>query len=638
MARRIPIEPGLQAKMIFSVVLLLSLLTMVTTYTSIKRDSQGIFDQMRKDGEALALSYALSAENAILVHAGLSRLTGVASRTKGIEYLKIVNKDLRIIGHTDIRLVGTTDRDELCRQALMTPVTAVEKGRRPRTKVEEHEGGRKTCRVVVPLVILDSVIGVLEIGLEMTSIAQAVRRTNNQSLVIALFALAFGVAYVWLFARTMTHPIKELVRAAERIATGDLETEIVVATKDEIGQLAASFNYMTERLRDYTGNLVKANAQLETHAATIEKLQRYTENILASITTGVITLDLAGDITTLNEAGARILQLRREEAVGKRIGAVFDEGHGLRTLLEEALTLEREYQGRELTIAGEDRGELLLNVNTAWLRQRGTVPVGLAATFEDVTEVRQLQKRINESEKLAAMGELVVGIAHEVRNPLGALKTCAQFLVDKLTPDDARYKFVQLILRETERLNHLVERLLNFARPGEKDFQYEDLGDILEKVTSLAELKAREQKVSLVTECGADLPRVFADAKRLQQAFLNIILNALDAMPDGGRCGIKASFAAADGQVLVELSDTGEGIPAPQLEKIFAPFFSTRRTGTGLGLAIVRQIVAEHNGSIEVRSTVGEGTVFAVRLPACAEPGFGGHAPVPENPPPVPPS
>ena len=208
-----------------------------------------------------------------------------------------------------------------------------------------------------------------------------------------------------------------------------------MATKDEIGHLAASFNYMTGRLRDYMGNLWQANAQLETHAATIEKLRRYTENILASITPGVITLDLSGRITTLNNAGAGILQLARAEAVGMRIDEALPAENGFRLVLEEAMALRREYARRDLSIRGRDGGDVLLLVNTALLRDHETMPVGLAVTFEDVTEVRQLQRRINESEKLAAMGELVVGIAHEVRNPLGALKTCAQFLEDKLAPE-----------------------------------------------------------------------------------------------------------------------------------------------------------------------------------------------------------
>ena len=225
---------GLQAKMTFSVILLLALLMLATTYAGIRRDNQGIFEQMQKDGIALAKSYALSAENALLLHAGLGRLTGEASRTRGIEYLKILDRNSKVIGHTDPGRLGRMDDDPLCRKALKTTITAVEQGKTPLTLVDRNSSGRPILRVVVPLVILDSVEGVLEVGLEMTSISAAVRRTNTQSLAIAMTAMLVGGFFVWLFARSLTHPIKDLVRAAERIGTGDLGNEIRVSTRDEI--------------------------------------------------------------------------------------------------------------------------------------------------------------------------------------------------------------------------------------------------------------------------------------------------------------------------------------------------------------------------------------------------------------------
>jgi len=603
--------------MILSTVLLLALLMIVMTFAGIRRDSQGIFDQMQKDGVALAKSYALSAENALMLHAGLGRLTGEASRTRGIEYLKILDRGSRVIGHTDVSQIGRQDNDPLCRRALKTPITAVEKGKTPITLVDRDSQGREIYRVVIPLVILDSVAGVLEVGLEMTSITGAIARTNNQSLIIATIAMLVGGVCVWLFARSLTRPIKSLVQAAERIAMGDLDSGIRVTTNDEIGHLAESFNYMTGRLREYMGSLKTANAQLEAHANTIDKLRRYTENILASITPGVITTDFAGRITTLNNAGARILQLNVDRAVGQVVNEVLGAG-SFSTVLEQALACQREEYGLEVSLVGPDRKEALLIVNTALIRDHEGSPVGLAVTFEDVTEVRQLQKRIAEAEKLAAMGELVVGIAHEVRNPLGAIKTSAQFLQDKFEPADSRYRFARLIVRETERLNQLVERLLSLARPAMNDLQYENINNLVNAAATLAVLKAKEQKIKFIADYGQGLPRLLADARRMQQCFLNIMLNAMDAMPDGGRLLVRTAHGPGDSSVIVEISDTGEGIPEERLDKIFNPFFTTRSTGTGLGLAIVQQIILEHNGVIEVRSRPGEGTTFTIKLPSSA--------------------
>lgn len=610
--------PGLQARMIAYIVLLLTILMLITTYAGIRRESQGIFDQMQKDGVALAKSYALGAENAILLKAGLGRITGEASRTKGIRYLKILDKNKKVIGHTDVAQIGKEDDDPLYRKALSTPITAVEKGKTPITLVGKDGDGRDTFRVVVPLVILDSIVGVLEVGLDMTGISEAIQRTNLQSLIIALAAFLFGGVYVWFFARSLTRPVKDLVEAAERIASGDLEHEIAAKTSDEIGHLASSFNYMTRRLREYMGNLRKINAQLEADAATIEKLRRYTENILASIRPGVLTVDLEGRITTLNKSGMEILQLgnlENTDIVGRKLWEVFSPRDHLRSVLEEAITSGKAYHGHEISLGEEDKREILLSLDTAFLYDQNSEVVGVAVTFEDVTEVRQLQKRFHESEKLAAMGELAAGIAHEVRNPLGAIKTSAQFLEDKFSPGDIRYKFTKLIIREVERLDQLVERLLNFARPGEKDFQYEDVNELIENSLAVAVLKIHDQRLVIDKRYGAAIPRLFVDAKRLQQAFLNILLNAIDAMPCGGVLGISTSFEAESQRIRIEFCDTGEGIPPQRLARIFTPFFTTRQKGTGLGLAIVSRIISEHNGTIEVESKVGEGTVFTIMLP-----------------------
>ncbi|MGE5583887.1 MAG: ATP-binding protein [Bacillota bacterium] len=612
------IKYSLQTQMIISIVLMLSILMIVTTYAGIKRESQGIFEQMQKDGIALAKSYALSVENALLLKAGLGRITGEASRTVGIKYLKIMDQNQKVIGHTNVAHIYDRENDPLYRQALGTPINAIERGNSPITVVQKGENGDDTYRVIVPLVILDSVVGVLEIGLDMASISEAIQRTNNQSLIISIVAFLFSGVFVWFFAHSLTRPIRNLVDAVERVAAGDLGQEIKVTGRDEIGHLALSFNYMTKRLKEYTGNLKRTNAQLEADAAIIEKLRSYNENILNSINPGVLTVDLSGEITTLNNAGERILQIDKETVTGKRIEQVFSSGDPVGSFLKEALSSLEVYQGREITVNDESK-EMLLVFNTALLYEKNSELVGIAFTFEDITEMRQLQVRINESEKLAAMGGLAVGIAHEVRNPLGAIKTCAQFLNDKFEPEDARSKFPPIIIRETERLDQLIERLLDFTRPAEKDLQYEDLNKLIDNVATLATLKVNDQKLAVKKEYDDNLPRLFADAKRLQQAFLNIMLNAIDAMPSGGQLGIKTLYDDENRRIKIEISDTGEGIPPEKVAKIFNPFFSTRVKGTGLGLAIVQQIILEHNGTITVQSKVGEGTTFTIYLPLCVE-------------------
>jgi signal transduction histidine kinase len=475
------VTSSLQTRLVIHILLLLSLVMIITTFVGIRRESRGLLQQMEKDGVALARSYGISVENALLLGgAGLSRVTGVAGRTRGLNYLMVVDTTNTVIGHTDRRMIGSVVQgDGLLNQALHAPITALEKGRTPISQTSKSPSGERIFRAVIPLVTLSTIRGALELELDMTGITEAIRRTNLQSLLIAFAAFACSGLYAWIFARTLTRPIKNLARAARRVASGDLSHEITVMGRDEIGNLAKSFNYMTEKLR----------------------------------------------------------------------------------------------------------------------------------------EIRDLQNRMHQSEKLALMGELAMGVAHEVRNPLGAIKTCGQFLEEKIGHEQKLTKFTQLITRETERLDQLVSRLLNFARPAEQSLQYEDVNELLDNAITLAILKINGPRIRVEKRFASSLPQLYVDAKRLSQAFLNIILNAIDSMPGDGLLTFATSLEKGLGREIITVSDTGEGIPAENMDKIFYPYFTTRSKGTGLGLAIVQQIVNEHNGTIDVQSKVGEGTVFTITLP-----------------------
>ncbi len=615
---------SLQTRLITYTVILLSLLMIVTTYLGIKRESKSIFNQMQKDGIALAKSFALGAENALLLQrAGLSRVAGEASRTKGIEYLQIVDRERIVIGHTDISKMGTKVDDSLYSNALNISINAVERGDKPINLISKNKQGEDIFRVIVPLVTLDSIGGVLEIGLDMTEISKAIMHTNYQSLFIAVVALLGGVVFIWFFARSLTRPIKALADAAGKVAAGDLNHTIHSNGKDEIGQLASSFNFMTEKLREYMGDLTKTNEDLEAQITLVKDLHVYIENILNSITVGMLTVDLDSSITYLNNAGMKILLLEKTDIVGKKIEEVLSRDHFIIAALNEMENSSRTYQGHEIKTKKASEGETLLSLNTAFLFDQHSDIVGYAFTFEDVTEVRQLQGRVQHTQKMVAMGRLAAGIAHEVRNPLGAIKTCAQYLESKSEPEDPKHQFSQLIVREVKRVDQLVERLLNFTRPADWDFQYEDINKLIENAVDLAALKIDGSNIEIKKGYADKLPRIFVDAKRLSLAVFNILLNAIDAVGVSGSLNIKTSFNEKNQTILISISDTGKGIPKDELGNIFNPFYTTRAGGTGLGLAIVQQIVVEHSGTIDVNSKIGEGTTFTIILPLSQE-----HRPV----------
>ncbi len=611
---------SLQARIILYLIPLLAILTFTLTLLGMSMIRRGITEQMRRDGVALARSYALGAENAIILGSGLGRVTGEASRSNGVKYLKIVDETGVVIAHTDVSAIGRRDADDWIREALSGPVTAVQVGSQPISglhRAEEDAHGDEVFRVVVPLVVLDSVVGALDLGLDTAGVATAVGRSVQQSMAVAAIGLLFGAVYAWSFARVFTRPIGRLAHAADMIARGDLDQEVALGSQDELGRLAFSFNRMARSLREYTGSLKRANEEIEARADTIQKLMSYTEDILASIPAGVITVDPDGRMTVANTAARKLLMTEGEGAhVGEDYRSALSAAPAIVGLLDDALERGVTCRGQETSVTAGGHPVALV-VSTSVLQGRNQQPLGVALTFEDVTELRELQRQVQETAKLAAVGELSAGFAHEVRNPLGAIKACSQFLEDRLPRDEPLKRLTRILVREVDRLDQLVARLLGFARPRESDMQYTDVHELLDRMISLVGLKARESGVEIVRRYRADIPRLLADPEKLQQAFLNIMLNAIDAMPHGGMLVVASELDGPEHgeRVRIDFRDTGIGIPRDHIDKVFTPFFTTRERGTGLGLAIVRRVVSEHGGEVTVDSEPGVGTAFSVILP-----------------------
>lgn len=226
--------------------------------------------------------------------------------------------------------------------------------------------------------------------------------------------------------------------------------------------------------------------------------------------------------------------------------------------------------------------------------------------------ILDFEEQLRRADRLAALGELSAGMAHEIRNPLASIRGTAEILRDGIAADDPRSEFATILIREVDRLNRVVADFLDFAKPVRAERSRIDLMSSLAEVVALTRHAAAKKKIEMTLAGGPTLELV-ADSNQLKQAFLNLILNAIEAMPDGGR------LAIASGQVgeeaCVDFTDSGSGIPSEHLANIFSPFFTTRRDGTGLGLAITQRIVTGHGGYIKVESTPGVGTTFTVVLP-----------------------
>ncbi|MBA1336974.1 MAG: hypothetical protein HPY66_3410 [Firmicutes bacterium] len=237
---------------------------------------------------------------------------------------------------------------------------------------------------------------------------------------------------------------------------------------------------------------------------------------------------------------------------------------------------------------------------------------GLVLVLEDVSELRKLENQVRRADKLSAVGELASGVAHEIRNPLGIIKAIAQTINGEIKNDDAK-EGIGIIVQEVDRANSVIKNLLDFARPNIGNTKVHRLNSIMEDTIRITRKYAEQNRVEMVYEAVGEI-FVQADKEKLQQAFVNVILNSVQAMPDGGSLNI--SVAEDERTAKVSFADNGTGIPPDRLEKVFEPFYTTKDMGTGLGLAITHRIIEEHKGYIEVESTVGKGTVVSIYLPS----------------------
>jgi signal transduction histidine kinase len=244
--------------------------------------------------------------------------------------------------------------------------------------------------------------------------------------------------------------------------------------------------------------------------------------------------------------------------------------------------------------------------------------------FRDLTRVRQLEERLRRSDRLAAVGELAAGLAHEIKNPLTSLLTFSRRLTRAFEDAEFRQKFQTVVPRELERINGIVEGLLELARPARLTFKPVRVAALLERTVELYGTRIEAQRIEVQREYVRDLPGVWADQDALYQALVNLVTNALDAMPNGGVLVLRAGWSDAESlgagrgggrRVAIEIEDSGGGIAPAAVDRIFNPFFSTKDSGTGLGLALTHKILDDHGGSIDVRSSPGIGTTFRLVLP-----------------------
>ncbi len=354
-------------------------------------------------------------------------------------------------------------------------------------------------------------------------------------------------------------------------------------------------------------------SSLEQKALEIARLKDFSENIVESLNVGVLAVDLEGIVESWNTRMEQLFGVTRQDAVGRQ----------LRSLLPEELATEIAARGDEEQITGiykqrlHHQGKALtLNVSITPLVSKSAERIGRLLLFDDVTQRERMEEQMSQTEKLTSLGLLAAGVAHEVNTPLAVISNYIQMLAKQMPDGDPRQSIIEKIVKQTFRASEIVNNLLNFSRTGAPEAADIDLNRVVEETLSLVSHPLKTSQIQVVKHLGETLPAVRGSANKLQQVFLNLFLNARDAMPGGGLLEVRTG--AHNGSVEIEVVDTGAGIPREHIHRIFDPFFTTKANGrgTGLGLSVSYGIIKEHSGKIDVRSTPGKGTSFHVEFPA----------------------
>lgn len=335
------------------------------------------------------------------------------------------------------------------------------------------------------------------------------------------------------------------------------------------------------------------------------------DQVVTSLPVGLIATDKDGKIAFYNSAAERITGLDLAQARGKEPDSVLPSHL---CGLKESLDLGESINEKEMECEFTENKIVPVSISASEIINEEGQFVGQVLIIRDLGEVRRLQGEIRRKEKLAAIGGLAAGVAHEIRNPLSSIKGIASYYKSKFEDGSEDKEMAGVMIEEVDRLSRVISELLEFARPTKLNRKLSDMNELLKHSTRLVEQEAAAKKVDIQLNLISDSVEADVDPDRLTQCFLNLFLNALQAMESGGRLTVSSS-TGANGNVAIDIKDNGSGISAEDLSKIFDPYFTTKPKGTGLGLAIVHKIIEAHQGQIKVRSTIGQGTVFSIALP-----------------------
>jgi two-component system sensor histidine kinase AtoS len=427
----------------------------------------------------------------------------------------------------------------------------------------------------------------------------ALRETLNMMRLVMWISVTAALAAGLAIAYSILSPVKRFMEGSRAFMADEQRTEL----EDDFAILGKDFSMVMGSLSRYV-------------------------SILEGMSGGVIAFDRDGRVTAVNPTAERIFAQNSREILGRPLAylcGTIVQSPDMERIVLDGLQHNRSYSSREVRIRGAvdnaDRRNrnIAIGVTTSLLKDADGKTTGLVANFLDLTGIKQMHEDLQQRLRLASLGRLAAGVAHEVRNPLGAIKGMAQLIQEGMSDQDPRKKYSNIIAQETDRLNRVVEELLGLTQ-GAVAREKCDVNALLVHARDLAvhgsggKLFPEGSRLAVLGDTG-EIPEIMGERGRLVQAFLNVFLNALEAVSAGGKVWFKTFYLSETHSISVEIGNTGPPISQEVKERMFDPFFTTKEKGSGLGLAISHQIITSHGGSISADSTESE-TIFRITLPA----------------------
>jgi len=451
-----------------------------------------------------------------------------------------------------------------------------------------------------------SIIGIESITIPLDKTFRQIRK-----LVMSIFLVGMiGMSLMFLSLNSFIHlvavkPLKRISRFFKQVVDGSqsMDTKLVVRTGDEIGELSASFN----RMMDYLKN---SREQLE-------RSERKYRQIFEGSKDAIVVFGCDGSIQEINHAGLELLEISGEKRIPEDISLpdLFYRENDLSEFMHqmESNGYLKDFESRLLTRKGNVK-DVLMSAN--FRTDEHQKICGYEAIIKDITERKRLVEQINEAERLAAIGQLAAGVAHEINNPLSIIIGYSGLLLEDPSVGGAFRKDLATISHNAYSCKRIVEDLLKFSRRTQSEFDYDDINRIIENVLDMLGYEFEKRQIQVVCSYSDSLPPLYIDSEKIKQVIMNILLNACQAVRDRGRIEVATAIDRINGKVIVTISDNGDGIPEEIREKIFQPFFTTKpiSEGTGLGLSVSYGIMKEHGGRIYAKNHLPHGATFIMEL------------------------